>query len=189
MQHGAAVPFWSSLSTQACQLSGQHQLQLHRRAHPLLAQGNSANLGGALFADTQCNATLLGVQFNSNLARQYGGAILTGDESRLRVSLSTFTGNGDSPCFAPPLVGACSQGTARRAALCASLTGRASAAWLCDMQLQDCPCLGVATSRPPVQGLSPSADLNHLQAGPAVTGADTQLLTKTCPNVHSVPNL
>ena len=86
---------------------------MYQHAPTLLVQGNSANLGGALFADTQCNATLLGVQFDSNLARQYGGAILTGDESQLRVSLSTFTGNGDSPCFAPPLVGDYSRITAR----------------------------------------------------------------------------
>ena len=76
--------------------------QLARRAPG--AQGNSANLGGALFTDTLCNATLAGVEFSGNLAKQYGGAVLAGDEALLRVSLSSFTNNGNSPCFAPPLV-------------------------------------------------------------------------------------
>ena len=112
MQHGTATPLLSSVSTSLA-AHRTAAAAMYQHAPTLLVQGNSANLGGALFADTQCNATLLGVQFDSNLARQYGGAILTGDESQLRVSLSTFTGNGDSPCFAPPLVGDYSRITAR----------------------------------------------------------------------------
>ena len=102
----ACMPCTGSLSCPAARRSAYA-----KRTHGM--QGNSANLGGALYADTLCNMTVEGVQFDGNLARQYGGAILVGSQATLDLSLSTFTGNGNSPCFAPPLVSGADAGAFR----------------------------------------------------------------------------
>ena len=63
---------------------------------------NNAQLGGSMYATAGCVAIIQGTTFTSNLAREYGGAIVTTDFVALTVQNSNFLYNGLQTGVHPP---------------------------------------------------------------------------------------
>ncbi|KAK9829421.1 hypothetical protein WJX72_005757 [[Myrmecia] bisecta] len=65
-------------------------------------KGNNAQFGGAIYGFAGCRADIQYTTFDSNVAKESGGGIITGDDVQMNIAFCQFINNGNYSCYEPP---------------------------------------------------------------------------------------